>query len=170
MISRQLIGGPDLSRRGRLNCEIAMSEFLDLHGKTTKALRALAEEAMRRHGLHLGQNHLLAALWERDGSTPGEIAGLLHVTPPTVVKMATRMAAAGLLTRRREDRDSRLVRLWLTDEGRALQKPIEAERRWMEEKVTADLTETERRHLLSALAKIHRSARALMAADGEETG
>ena len=55
---------------------------------------------MRRHGLHLGQNHLLAALWERDGRTPVEIAAELRVTTPTVVKMATRMAAAGLLTRR----------------------------------------------------------------------
>jgi DNA-binding MarR family transcriptional regulator len=38
---------------------------------------------MRRHGLHLGQNYLLAVLWERDGSTPGEIAAALNVTTPT---------------------------------------------------------------------------------------
>jgi MarR family transcriptional regulator, organic hydroperoxide resistance regulator len=63
---------------------------------------------------------------------------------------------------RRDDRDNRLVRLWLTDAGRALQKPIEAERRSMEKRVTADLTEAERKHLLSALAKIHRSASALV--------
>ena len=73
--------------------------------------------------------------------------------------MASRMTTTGLLTRRRDDRDNHLVRLWLTDAGRALQEPIEAERRPMEEKVTADLTEAERRHLLSALAKVHRSAR-----------
>jgi DNA-binding MarR family transcriptional regulator len=139
-----------------------MPEFLDLHSKTTKALRALADGAMRRHGLHLGQNHLLSVLWDRDGSTPGEIAGALNVTTPTVVKMATRMTTAGLLTRRRDDRDNRLVRLWLTDAGRALQGPIEAERRSMEEKVTADLTQTEREHLMSALAKIHRSASDLL--------
>jgi DNA-binding MarR family transcriptional regulator len=142
--------------------DAAMPEFLDLHSKTTKALRALADGSMRRHGLHLGQNHLLAALWARDGSTPGEIASTLHVTTPTVVKMATRMTAAGLLTRRRDDHDNRLVRLWLTDAGRALQDPIEAERRLMDEQVTADLTETERKHLISALTKIHRSASNLL--------
>jgi DNA-binding MarR family transcriptional regulator len=139
-----------------------MPEFLDLHGRTSKVLRAVAEDAMRRHGLHLGQNHMLAVLWERDGSTPGEVAAALHVTTPTVVKMATRMTTAGLLSRRRDDRDNRLVRLWLTDAGRALQEPIEAERRFMEEKVTADLTETEREYLLSALGKIHRSASDLL--------
>jgi len=140
----------------------AMPEFLDLHSKTTKAIRALAEEAMQRHGLHLGQNHLLAALWERDGRTPGEIAAALRVATPTVVKMATRMTATGLLIRRPDDRDNRLVRLWLTDAGRVLRKPIEAERRSIEEKITADLTATERKHLLSALAKINRSASGLL--------
>jgi len=144
-------------------------EFLDLHSQTTKVLRALSDAAMRRHGLHLGQNYVLAVLWDRDGRTPGEVAAALHVTTPTVVKMATRMATAGLLTRRRDDRDNRLVRLWLTDAGRALQKPIEAERRLIEETVTADLTKTERTQLLRALAKVHRSATALLdgdAADG----
>src|ERR1700751_5170379 len=102
-----------------------MPEFLDLHGKTSKALRALSEAAMQRHGLHFGQNHLLALLWDRDGRTPGEIAAALKVSAPTVVKMASRIAATGLLARRRDRADNRLVRLWLTDAGRALQKPVE---------------------------------------------
>ena len=68
------------------------------------------------------------------------------------------MVEAGLLTRRRDERDNRLVRLWLTDAGRALREPVEAERRQLEEKITEDLTATERKHLMSALAKIHRSA------------
>jgi DNA-binding MarR family transcriptional regulator len=137
-------------------------EFLDLHGKTTKVVRAVAEAAMQRHGLHLGQNHLLAVLWERDGRTPGEIAAAVSVTTPAVVKMATRMAEAGLISRRRDDRDNRLVRLWLTDEGRALQEPIEAERRYIEAKVTEQLTATEREQLLTALAKVYRSAGELL--------
>lgn len=72
------------------------------------------------------------------------------------------MTTAGLLTRRRDDRDNRLVRLWLTDAGRALQAPIERERRRLEEQVAADLTEAEREHLLSALTKIHSAAAALL--------
>jgi MarR family transcriptional regulator, organic hydroperoxide resistance regulator len=147
-----------------------MPEFLDLHSKTAKALRALAEEVMQRHGLHLGQNHLLAALWEEDGATPGDIAAALHVTTPTIVKMATRMSAAGLLTRRRDEKDNRLVRLWLTDAGRALRKPIEAERRLMEEKLTANLTQSERKHLLNALTKIHRTAGNLASKRTEDDG
>ncbi|WP_329172024.1 MarR family winged helix-turn-helix transcriptional regulator [Streptomyces sp. NBC_01477] len=139
-----------------------MPEFLDLHSRTTKVLRTLADEAMRRHGLHYGQHHLLAALWEQDGRTPGEIAAKLHVTTPTVVKMADRMTASGLLVRRRDDRDNRLVRLWLTDAGRALREPVEAERLELERQVTADLTEAERTQLMAALAKVGRAAGALL--------
>jgi DNA-binding MarR family transcriptional regulator len=147
--------------------EKTMPEFLNLHSKTTKVLRALAEAAMQRHGLHLGQDHLLALLWERDGQTPGEIAAALRVTAPTVVKMATRMSVVGLLTRRREDRDNRLVRIWLTEPGRELQKPIEAERELIESQITAGLTPIERELLLTALGKVQRSASALLEGPAE---
>ncbi|MGO4615266.1 MarR family winged helix-turn-helix transcriptional regulator [Nocardia sp. 2YAB30] len=140
-----------------------MPEFLDLHGKTNKVVRAAAGAAVRRHGLHLGQDHLLAVLWERDGRTPGEVAAALNVTTPTVVKMATRMADAGLLERRRDDNDNRLVRLWLSDAGRRLRRPIQAERQSLEDLLTAGLTSTERKHLFTALAKIHRAATEILA-------
>jgi MarR family transcriptional regulator, organic hydroperoxide resistance regulator len=143
-------------------------ELLDLHGKTTKVIRAAADAAMRRHGLRLGQDHLLAALWEQDGRTPGEIAAATSVTTPAVTKVAARMVEAGLLTRRRDERDNRLVRFWLTDTGRALREPVETERRLLEEKITEDLTATERENLMSALAKIHRSASDLLGGEALE--
>ncbi|TDD88881.1 MarR family transcriptional regulator [Actinomadura darangshiensis] len=145
-----------------------MPELLDLHSRTTKAIRAAADAAMRRHGLRLGHDHLLAALWEQDGRTPGEIAAATNVTTPAVTKVAARMSEAGLLTRRRDERDNRLVRLWLTDAGRALQEPVETERRLLEEKLTENLTATERKYLMSALAKIHRSAGDLLNGDPAE--
>ena len=54
------------------------------------------------------------------------------------------------------------MQLWLTRAGRALQRPIEAERRAMEDLVTANLTGSERKYLMSALRKIHASASDLL--------
>lgn len=139
-----------------------MPDFLDLHGRTNKAVRAVADARMRRHGLHLGQDHLLALLWTHDGQTPGQIAAALGVTTPTVVKAATRMSASGLLERRPDEQDHRLVRLWLTDAGRALQGPVEAERRRLEQELTAPLDPREREQLLAALAKVHQAAARLL--------
>jgi DNA-binding MarR family transcriptional regulator len=141
--------------------------FLDLHGRTSKAVRAAAEARLRRHGLHLGQDHLLALLWAQDGRTPGELAAALEVSTPTVVKAATRMTTAGLLERRPDARDHRLVRIWLTPAGRALQLPIEQERRRLEEELTAALTPAERDQLLAALAKVHHAASRLTKATDE---
>ena len=131
-----------------------MPEFLELHGKTSKLLRAAADAAVQRHGLRLGQDHLLAALWAEDGRTPGEIAAAVNVTTPAVTKLATRLADSGLLERRPDPHDNRLVRLWLTPAGRALQEPIEAERQALEDRITATLTQAERAHLIKALTKI----------------
>ena len=131
-----------------------MPEFLELHSKTSKLLRAAADAAVQRHGLRLGQDHLLAVLWAEDGRTPGEIAAAVNVTTPAVTKLATRLADSGLLERRPDPHDNRLVRLWLTPAGRALQEPIEAERQALEDRITATLTQAERAHLIKALTKI----------------
>jgi MarR family transcriptional regulator, organic hydroperoxide resistance regulator len=140
-------------------------ELLDLHGKTSKAIRAAVDASLRRHGLRLGQDHLLAALWEEDGRTPGEIAAVAGVTTPNVTKVTAGMVQAGLVTRRRDERDNRLVRLWLTEAGRALREPVQAERRLIEEMITAELTGAERRQLMSAMAKIYRAATRLASDD-----
>jgi DNA-binding MarR family transcriptional regulator len=131
-----------------------LGEFMDAFVRASKVMRAAQETAMRRHGLHLGQNLVLAALWERDGRTPGDIAATLNVTTPTIVKMATRMANAGLLTRRRDHPDNRLVLLYLTDAGRALRGAVEDELARLEAHVTAGLTAQERAVVTAALRRI----------------
>lgn len=131
-----------------------MSEFLTLFTRASKLMRGAADEAMSRHGVRVGQNLVLEVLWDTDGLTPGELAERLHVSTPTVVKSATRMEATGLVTRRRDETDRRLVRLHLTDRGRSVQTEIEAARDELERRATTTLTDTERRHLISALRKI----------------
>jgi MarR family transcriptional regulator, organic hydroperoxide resistance regulator len=131
-----------------------MNEFLSLFTRASKLMRGAADEAMSRHGVRVGQNLVLEVLWESDGLTPGELAERLHLSTPTVVKSATRMEATGLVSRRRDQADRRLVRLYLTDLGRSVQTDIEAARDHLERRATTTLTDAERRHLISALRKI----------------
>ena len=137
-----------------------MGEFMDACTRASKVFRAATDTALRRHGLHLGQNLVLAALWEKDGQTPGAIAAVAHVTTPTIVKMANRMTAAGLLVRRRDEHDNRLVNLFLTDAGRALQEPVETELRALEEQLTAGMSRKEATALMSALNRLADNAQA----------
>jgi len=134
-----------------------VSEFVTLFTRASKLMRAAADEAYGRHGVRLGQNLLLAALADEDGLTPGELAHRLQVTTPTIVKMATRMDAAGLLSRRRDPNDARLVRLYLSDHGRAAAGPIEDERLRLQERALAGLSDAQRRELEGALAHVIRN-------------
>ncbi|MGK5533254.1 MarR family winged helix-turn-helix transcriptional regulator [Streptomyces sp. URMC 129] len=138
-----------------------MSEFMGVYLYAAKSVRAATDAALRRHGLYLGQNLVLAALWERDGQTPGAIASAVDVTTPTVVRTADRMTAAGLVTRRRDAHDHRLVRLHLTDAGRALRGPVEEELRGLEKRLTAGLGEDRVRELLTCLLRITDNAQSL---------
>lgn len=134
--------------------ENLMPELLDLFGNTSKVVRAVTDAALRDHGLRLGQDHLLAALWRRDGQTPGEIAVALRVTTPAITKGATVLEKSGLLERRADDRDNRLVRLWLSEKGRALQRPVEETRLQVEERLTTALSSAEMKALVRSLEKL----------------
>jgi MarR family transcriptional regulator, organic hydroperoxide resistance regulator len=131
-----------------------MDEFLFLFTRASKLARQAADEAMSRHGVRVGQNVILEQLWIRDGQTPGQLASSLGIATPTVVRSAERMEAAGLLARRPDASDGRLVRLWLTSAGRELQPVIEQERAKLTERALADLDANEREALITALRKI----------------
>jgi MarR family transcriptional regulator, organic hydroperoxide resistance regulator len=140
-----------------------VNQFSDTYTNASKSFRAVLAVILRRHGLHLGQNLVLDALHERDGQTPGEMATSLAVTTPTIVKMATRMASAGLLVRRRDETDNRLVRLYLTDSGRALLGPMQADLAEIEDRLTAGLSAKEHATLLALMERVTTNARGLLA-------
>jgi len=144
-----------------------MADVSDAYTLASKTFRAALTVVLRRHGLHLGQNLVVELLAERDGQTPGELAAALHVTTPTIVKMATRMASAGLVVRRRDKTDNRLVRLYLTPEGRAVAGPLRADVDELEAQLVAGLTDEERATLLALMARVTGNARALLDAWSE---
>lgn len=132
-----------------------MSELSALFTRASKLWRNASDEAMRQHGVRVGQNLLLQVLWETDGLTPGELAERLQVSTPTVVKSVNRMDAAGLLIKRRDTVDRRLVRIYLTERAKSVQGAVQSARAELERRVTATLTDDERANLVLALRKIN---------------
>ena len=131
-----------------------MADLLALFTQAAKLLREAADEAMSRHGVRVGQHIVLSVLWEQDGLTPGEIARRLGAATPTIVNTATRMEEAGLIVRRPDPADARLVRLYLTTGARVAREPVRAARAALERRATGTLTPAERDQLRSALTKI----------------
>jgi DNA-binding MarR family transcriptional regulator len=68
----------------------------------------------------------MLVLWETDGITVSEISARLLTDPGSVTPLLKRLEAEGLLKRTRSQIDERVVELYLTDKGRALQENAKA--------------------------------------------
>ncbi len=66
------------------------------------------------------QLRLLRQLDDTDPVMVGELADYLRVTPSTMSLNLKRLEAAGLVTRRRDPADRRVMNVLLTEEGRAI--------------------------------------------------
>ncbi|GII01757.1 MarR family winged helix-turn-helix transcriptional regulator [Planobispora takensis] len=104
---------------------------------------------LERLGLRLGQEVYLAQLWRQDGLCQGELAGCAKVSAANVTQVLRGLEKQGLVVRRRDDADARVQRVWLTEAGRALQKPVtevwhDAEVAWL-----AGLTPAQRKAITS---------------------
>ncbi|HEY8313249.1 MAG TPA: MarR family transcriptional regulator [Candidatus Baltobacteraceae bacterium] len=99
-------------------------EFLSALGAAVRALRARLDRELQAHGLHVGQHHILRALWDCDGLTPREIAERVGVEMPTVTRAVQRMERSGFLRRTAHPDDARSVRIHLTVRGREIESVV----------------------------------------------
>jgi DNA-binding MarR family transcriptional regulator len=79
-----------------------------------------SEQQARAAGLTPAQHQLLLAIRGHDdprGPTVGEVADYLLLRHHSAVELIDRADAAGLVVRRRDEEDHRVVRLQLTDQG-----------------------------------------------------
>ncbi|OWU75597.1 hypothetical protein ATO3_05060 [Marinibacterium profundimaris] len=72
-------------------------------------------------GLTYPQSLVMTLLWERDNRSVREIGAAMHLKSSTLTPLIKRLAEAGLVNRQRDSGDERVVRITLTDKGRALQ-------------------------------------------------
>ncbi|RZU61924.1 MarR family winged helix-turn-helix transcriptional regulator [Zhihengliuella halotolerans] len=85
-------------------------------------IAAAYRELLAPLSLTYPQYLVLLVLWESDGVLVSEIGDRLHLDSGTLSPLLKRMAAAGLVERRRDDADERRVRIHLTEAGAALRQ------------------------------------------------
>ncbi|GLZ42045.1 MarR family transcriptional regulator [Actinokineospora sp. NBRC 105648] len=131
--------------------------FLTRIGVVSRRLKSEAERRLMEHGVHAGQQFILGCLWERDGLTPGEIAGLIEVEAPTVTRAVQRMTNSGLLRVAADESDGRRVRVWLTRKGRDLRDSVPQVTRGLQQDALALLSDEEQHSLLDLLDRVDRA-------------
>ncbi|MGR4068866.1 MarR family transcriptional regulator [Halomonas sp. LR3S48] len=76
-------------------------------------------------GLTYPQYLVLLTLWQEDGQSAGAISRRLMTDTGSLTPVFKRLEADGLLRRVRSRRDERVVELFLTERGRAMQSQAE---------------------------------------------
>lgn len=71
-------------------------------------------------GIYPGQPPVLFYLLKEDGQSQKELAQKIMIQPATITVMLKRMEKANIVERRVDSNDQRVVRVYLTDEGKKI--------------------------------------------------
>lgn len=96
------------------------AEFLEELAIASRKLRTLFDARVRAKGLTLARARTLMNLARKDGMTQSELAEILEVEGPTLVRLLDGLEAQGLTERRPVEGDRRAKQIALTEAGRAL--------------------------------------------------
>jgi DNA-binding MarR family transcriptional regulator len=119
-----------------------------------RAHRARAGALLATVGLHPGQEMVLLRLVAEPGLSQNELADRLGIEPPTLTRGLQRLERAGLVERRPDADDARLVRVHLTPAGTACLAPIQVAWAELEAITTAGLTADELEQARSLLRRL----------------
>jgi DNA-binding MarR family transcriptional regulator len=124
--------------------------------RTGDELLALDEEVLNSYGTRHGRFNLLLLLMKcsGQGATPASLADKTGVTRATISGLLDGLEKDGMIERRPDPEDRRLIRVNLTPAGNSfLDKILPGYTRWLSS-IVEPLSSEERRHLVSLLEKI----------------
>jgi DNA-binding MarR family transcriptional regulator len=110
----------------------------------------------REVGLSTATWFLLSMLVEEDGISQGEVSHRFEVDPSRITRLAQRLQDEGLLSRKRDPEDNRVVRLYATEEGRLLIESCQERREGFEARFRREFTPEELAELRRALGVVSR--------------
>lgn len=79
-----------------------------------------AFDMLKDTGIHPKQVPLIGLVYHREGISQKEISQALQISPPTVAVSIKRLEKAGIIERKADEKDQRLSRIYLTEEGKTV--------------------------------------------------
>jgi MarR family transcriptional regulator, organic hydroperoxide resistance regulator len=136
----------------KVDCDIRQS--LD---KISFQMRRDYNESLRELNLYVGQDNFLSRLWLGDGLTQMQLCEHLKCEPPTVTNMVRSLEQNGFIYRKRDQQDARVMRIYLTDKGKELKKPVEFKWKQQQEKLLHSILPEERLILRDLMKRMERN-------------
>jgi MarR family transcriptional regulator, organic hydroperoxide resistance regulator len=88
----------------------------------SRAMTGAYQPLLEQLGVTYPQYLVLMALWEEDGARVSRLGERLHLDSATLTPLLKRLEVRALVERRRSQVDERVVEVFLTPEGRALEQ------------------------------------------------
>jgi DNA-binding MarR family transcriptional regulator len=91
-----------------------------INNTLSETLLRYCQDQGKPYVVTVAQWGLLYLLTQSDGLTIGTISQLRHIEAPVVTNVVARLERGGLVERRHDREDRRVVKVYLTDEGREI--------------------------------------------------
>jgi DNA-binding MarR family transcriptional regulator len=121
--------GPEGRAPGRRPEGFVDDYLLYLLAAASEAASTQFHAHVREQGVRVPEWRVLACLYDQDGEMVTRLADYALIEQSRLTRIIGQMAGRGLVTRRGDDEDRRRVRVFLTDEGRALAARLVADAR-----------------------------------------
>ncbi len=119
-----------------------------------EVLRAHCEERGKPYVITPPQWGALSLLLEQDGMTIGTMSQKRGVDAPTATGIITRLEQNGLVERRHNREDRRVVKIYLTDEGRDISNTLVSSVEHFEQRIKRGFSESEMDRFLGQLQQL----------------
>jgi|SRR5579862_4873522 len=120
-----------------------------------KELRESFQAMLATHGCTIPTWAVLRSANQSPGLSQVQLAGLIGIEGPTLVRHLDRLCAEGLVERRRDDQDRRVLRIQLTPDGERRFAELVHDVDAFEQRLIRRLSEEQRWALDAALMQIH---------------
>jgi len=133
-------------------------------------LQAHCEERGKPYVITPQQWGALSLLIEQDGMTIGSMSQKRGVDAPGATAIITRLEQNGLVERRHDREDRRVVKVYLTDEGRDISQTLVSLVAHFDQSITHGFSEGELNHFLAELQQLIVNAEAIGPGLGDRFG
>ena len=119
--------------------------------------RNLINTAIESFGLYVGQDLIMVQLWNEEGLRQSQLAERSGIEVSTMTKTLQRLERYGLVERRQDTEDTRVTRVFLTEEGRSLKPTVTEQWNQAEQQTFVGFTTEEYALLSSFLQRIEKN-------------
>jgi DNA-binding MarR family transcriptional regulator len=122
--------------------------------RTARSLKRALDAKLAGHELTSTQYVVLIRLWEEDGIPLTQLGELLCLDNPTTTGIVDRMERDGLVERRRDGDDRRVVNVYVTDKGKGFRAKVGKLAEETDAEAWDGITDALKNELLGQLDKI----------------